>query len=86
LLAPITTTTSSNQDSSSTRSQQHYTTKLPIKLRKHHDIDLNRHKIIRKNDDHMYSHHVPSLNETPQDKSKTNQTSKDFIKKKLLFS
>jgi len=84
LLAPI-TTTSSNQDSSLIRNQQHYSTKLPIKLRKHHDIDFNQHKITRKNDDYMYSQHVSSRNDTPQDKSTSKEENYSFFFEKFLY-
>ncbi len=80
MLAPI--STSSYQESSIIRNQQHYSTKLPIKLRKSHDIDSNQHKITRKDEDYTHRLHVSSPMVLQRDKSNINQSSKDFRLKK----
>jgi hypothetical protein len=79
LLAPI--TTSSHQEI-----HQHYSTKLPLKLRKLHDTDFNQHKTPRKDGDHTYIQHVSSPNYTRQNTSKLDQSSREFLlKEELVF-
>lgn len=76
LLAPI--TSSSYQDYLAARTQQHYSIKLPIKLRKSHDIDSNQYKLTRKDTDPPSIHVLTPIN-TQQDQSKVHSTSKKFF-------
>jgi hypothetical protein len=77
MLAPI--KIASQQESSSLRSQPHYTSKLPIRSRKLHFHDLHQHKTIHKDEDQTYSYHVPSPDNSREDKLQSNRLNKYFI-------
>ncbi len=73
MLAPISTLTHS--DSSTVR---HQPLKLPAKLRKSHESDLNVHKITRKDEDHAQTKHLLSPNPVQEEKPNIDQPSKIF--------
>jgi hypothetical protein len=74
MLAPISAST--HHDSSTIR---HQSTRLPLKLRKSHENDLNQHKITRKDDDHTQTKHVPSPNPPQEEKVNIDRSSKIII-------
>ena len=73
MLAPIATST--HHDSSSVR---HQPLKLPVKLRKSHESDLNVHKISRKDENNAQTKHLLSPNPVQEEKPNIDPSSKRF--------